>query len=240
MPCFTAVWLIPLSCALTGPHRCLRLNKLLMKNLFATLLVLLAVLTGQAQYFEGKIVYQNSYKTKYPAIPDEQWGVMLGTRQEYFIRKDAYRSTTNGTMMGGQLYVPKENRLYHLMKGTGSVTYQWSDVRVNADEVLEYRLNKNVTRVLDYDCDELIVVTRSGTQKYYYNAKLAVDPQLFAHHQFGHWAFYLGKAGAVPLKQVLETPQIIMESVAVEVSPQPVDPKSFVLPAGAQTLKSPF
>jgi hypothetical protein len=211
-----------------------------MKNLFATLLTLLTVLTLQAQSFEGKIVYQNTYKTKYPAISDEQWGVMMGTRQEYFIRKDTYRSTTNGTMMGGQLYIPKENRLYHLMKGTESVTYQWSDVRVNNDEVLEYRLNKNVTQVLGYACDELILVTRSGTQKFYFNTRLGVDPQLFTHHQFGNWAFYLSKAGALPLKQIVETPQIIMESVAIEVSPQTLDPKSFALPAGAQTLKSPF
>jgi hypothetical protein len=211
-----------------------------MKKLLTALLTLLTVLTLQAQHFEGKIVYQNSYKTKYPAISDEQWGVMLGTRQEYFIRKGDYRSTTNGTMVGGQLYIHKENRLYNLMKGQESVLYQWSDASVNTDEVLEYQLNKNATQILGYSCDELILVTRNGTQKFYFNAKLGVDTQLFVQHLFGNWAYYLSKAGAVPLKQIMETPQIVMESVAIEVSPQPLDPKSFQLPADAKTARSPY
>lgn len=52
-----------------------------------------------AQSFEGKIVYQNSIKSKVPSISDAQLAQMMGTKQDFFIKKGSYRSETNGTFV---------------------------------------------------------------------------------------------------------------------------------------------
>jgi hypothetical protein len=213
-------------------------NIMLMKRLFTTVLALCVLLALHGQNFEGKIVYQNTYKSKLPAVTDEQWKGMLGDRQDYYIKGGDYRSTTNGSLVLWQLYSHQENRLYNKMAGSEVVF--WNDGSVNADEVLDFKLNKNATVILGYPCDELILITKNGTQKYYFSSRLAVDARLFTQHKFGNWADYLSRASALPLKQIVESPQLIMESLAIEVTPAPLDAKDFLLPAGIQTAKSPY
>lgn len=86
----------------------------------------LVVLAGvEAQSFEGKITYQNSYISKLPNVPSEQFTAMIVSPQEYFIKGDRYKSVMNGSYSQWQLYVPSENRLYN--KVAISDTLMWSD-----------------------------------------------------------------------------------------------------------------
>ena len=101
-------------------------------------------------------------------------------------------------------------------------------------------MNRESLTVLGYLCDELILICKSGTQKYYFSSKLPLDPIDFEKHKFGNWYEYVSRAKAIPLKSIIETEQFTMESVASEVVPMKLESSDFALPAGAKLQKSPY
>ena len=208
------------------------------KSLLILTISLITAATSFGQTFEGKIIYSNSYKSKSPQVSDQQWTLMMGSTQEYLIKGGNYKSIANGTLVQWQLYINKDNKLYNKM--SNSETAFWNDGNVQGDEVLKVELNKNVTEVLGYKCDEVILTCKSGVQKYYFNSKLSGDTKLFANHKFGNWFDYLSKSNALPLKSIIETAQFTLESIATEVKPMKLDDKEFELPIGIKTDKSPY
>ena len=98
---------------------------------------------------------------------------------------------------------------------------------------------KNVTEVLGYPCDELVLTCKSGLQKYYFNTKLSVDITLFTNHKFGNWYDYLSKANSLPLKMIIDNSQFSWECVATKVTAMKLDKAFFELPANTTTMKSP-
>ncbi|MFP5043059.1 hypothetical protein [Parasediminibacterium sp. JCM 36343] len=202
-----------------------------------TISVITAVTTF-GQFFEGEIIYTNTYKSKNPKVSDQQWTSMLGSTQEYLIKGGDYKSITNGSLVQWQLYINKDNKLYNKM--SNSETAFWNDASVQGDEILKVELNNGVTEILGYKCDEVILTCKSGVQKYYFNSKLSVDTKLFANHKFGNWFDYLSKSKSLPLKSVIETAQFTMESVSTEVKQMKLEAKIFELPAVIKTEKSPY
>lgn len=209
-----------------------------MKKTFTIIIAVLTTVAVFGQTFEGKIVYANTYKNKNSKMTDQQWTSMLGSTQEYFMKGGDYKSITNGTFMLWQLYINKDNKLYNKLATSEAVL--WNDCSVQGDEVLKVELNKNVTEVLGYKCDELILTCKTGVQKYYFNSQLFVDTKLFTNHKFGNWFDYLSNANALPLKYSIETAQCVVESVAIEVKPMKLDKALFELPVGVKTEKSPY
>lgn len=207
------------------------------KKIFAIICLFAASSTAFGQAFEGKITYANSYKTKNAQIPDQQWIAMLGSTQEYIIKSGDYKSITNGTFVQWQLYSNKNNKLYTKM--ANSETLLWNDGSIQGDEILKVEINKNASEILGYKCDEIIMICKSGVQKYYFNTKLSVDAKLFANHKFGNWFDYLSKSNALPLKSIIDTAQFTMESIATEVKPMKLEAALFELPAGVKTEKNP-
>lgn len=201
-------------------------------------LLLLISFTSFSQNFEGEIVYSNTYTSKNLQLKDEQWSLMLGNTQNYLIKGGDYKSTTNGKLMQWQLYINKDNKLYNKM--ANSETVYWNDGSVQGDEIIKVQINKNVTEVLGYKCDEIILTCKSGVQKYYYNSKLAVDTKLFTNHKFGNWYDYLSKSNALPLKMILENPQFTTISIAIKIKPMKLDDNIFVLPIGVKIEKSKY
>ncbi|WP_333821250.1 hypothetical protein [Ohtaekwangia sp.] len=203
--------------------------------LFALLVTLSAAI---AQPFEGKIVYQNQYKSKLPNVTDQQFTLMMGDKQDYFIKGSHFKINANGTFFQWQVYVPKDNKLYNKMASSESLL--WIDAAVNPDEVIKAEVKKGVLNVLGYTCDEVTLTCKSGMQKYYFNTKLKVDPKLFANFKYGNFYEYLSRAQALPLKMTIETPQFVLESMATEVKPMTLEDKFFALPQGVKLEKSPF
>ena len=191
-----------------------------------------------SQTFEGEIVYSNTYKSKNTQYTADQWTMLLGDVQNYLIKDGNYKSISNGKLMQWQLYINKDNKLYNKM--ANSETVYWNDASVQDDEIIKVDINKNVTEVLRYPCDEIILTCKSGIQKYYYNSELAVDTKLFINHKFGNWYDYLSKTNALPLKMILENPQFTTISIATEIKPMKLDEKTFELPAGVKTEKSKY
>lgn len=198
----------------------------------------LIAITCFAQQFEGKIVYKNAYKSKIPNITDEQFNMMMGTQQDFYIKNGNYKSVVNGQMIQWQLYLNKDNKLYS-KTAQGPAVY-WNDGNMNMDSVVKSEINKNAITILGYSCDELILTTKFGVQKFYYNSKLGMDPKYFENHKFGNWNEYISKAKAVPLKLIMDTPQFAIESIATEVVPQKLEDKVFELPEGAPLEKNPY
>ena len=202
------------------------------------LVATLFAMTCFGQSFEGKIVYKNIYKSKMPNVTDEQFTTMMGSTQEYFIKNGEYKSIANGSFFQYQIYVNKDNKLYSKM--ANSETLLWNDGATNPDEVLKAEINRGVTEVLGYKCDELVLTCKSGIQKYYFNTKLSVDTKLFVNHKFGNWYDFLLKSNSLPLKSIVDNGQFTLESVATEIKEMKLDKTLFDLPTDAKTMKSPY
>ena len=209
-------------------------------KVYALLIVISVLPLAQAvgQTFEGKIVYENNYKSKMPGVADEQFDSMMGTSQEYFIKGGNYKSVMSGEMFQWQLYRHLDNKLY--MKMSTSPAVLWKDGSENPDQVEKVEINKGVTTILGHRCHELILTCKSGVQKYYFSPDLKVDADLFKDHKFGNFDKFISTARALPLKVVMETPQFTMESVATEIVPQKLQESAFELPENAQLQKSPY
>ncbi len=200
-----------------------------MKFFNTLIFALLVSLTVFGQNFEGEIIYQSTYTSKNPTITDDRLTSMMGSTQDYYIKGASYKSTVNGTILEWQLYIPAENKLYTKM--TNKSTAVSSDAGINEDSVLSYVLNKEVTDILGYKCDELILNSRSGTEKYYFSPKLSIDPNNFTNHKLGNWYTYVSIAKAVPLKIEVENPQFNVVYVATAVKPLKLNDSIFHLPA---------
>lgn len=208
-----------------------------MKHLLTILMTVISV-TVFGQTFEGKITYQNSYTSKLPNVQDQQFNSMMGSTQEYIIKGGDYKSISNGTLVQWQLYINKDNKLYNKM--SNSETIFWNDGLTNPDSIISVEINKEVTEIFGYKCDEVILTCKSGVQKYYFNQKIAVDVSLFKNHLYGNWYDFLKVSKSLPLKSVIETQQFTLVSVATDIKEMKLDDKEFRLPENAKTAKSPY
>lgn len=194
-------------------------------------------LASHGQAFEGKVVYKNTYESKLPDVTDNQLAVSLGSKQDYLIKGGNYKSISNGASFTWQIYLEKDNKLYNKMADSDALL--WIDGASRSDQVLNSKLNKGVTEILGHKCDEVVLTTTNGVERYYFNSKFAVDPSLYSKHFYGNWYDYLKLAKAVPLKMIVETPGFVITSTAVEMKAMKVAAKEFQLPKGVKTKKMP-
>ena len=209
-----------------------------MRKAFCSILLLITSSILFSQSFEGKIVYQNSFKSKTTGVTDEQSNSMMGTTHEYFIKGGNYKTVSNGSFMQWQQYINSDNKLYTKMANSEAAF--WNDGSVNADEVLKAEINKDVADVLGYRCDEIILTCKSSVQKYYYSSQFSVDVSAFEKHKYGNWYDFISRSKSLPLKVIIESPQFSFEGVAVEVETMQLDQEMFLLPANIQTTKNPY
>jgi hypothetical protein len=209
-----------------------------MKNLLFIIGFLLLQAAAIAQPFEGKIIYENKYKSKLPNVTDEQLTAMMGGKQDYFIKSGNYKITTTGSYFQWQIYVNKDNKLYNKLANSESI--YWIDAASNPDAVIKAEIKKAATEILGYTCDEITLTCKSGVQKYYYSPKLKADAKLFTNFKYQNFYEYISRTQALPLKMTIQTPQFSLESVATEVKPTTLDAKLFTIPADAKLEKSPF
>jgi hypothetical protein len=207
----------------------------MIKSFKLLLPVLLIYSAAFGQQFEGKITYQNTYKSKIPNLPDKQFSTMLGTTQEYFIKGGNYKSVTNGTVAQWQIYINAENRIYN--KSSNTETISWDDASMNDDSVISVEEKKGATMVLGRKCDELILKCKNGIEKYYFDPTLGVNTELYKNHQYGNWYAYLKYANAVPLKMIIGSKLFSMESVATQVEEMKLEDNVFQLPENAKIIK---
>lgn len=209
-----------------------------MKNLLFFTCITLSTLSALAQDFEGKLTYSSTYKNKNPQVSDEQLTAMMGVSQEYYIKEGNYKTVMNGSLMEWQLYINKENKLY--TKVSSSPAALWNDGSINSDSIISVKLNKNTIEVLGYTCDELIFTCTRGIQKYYFNTSLKVSPPVFENHKFGNWYDFVKRSNALPLKMIIDTPEMTISCEATQVTEIKLDASNFQLPADMPIQKSPY
>lgn len=190
-------------------------------------------------YFEGLIVYNNTYKSKDPKITDKRFATMFGSIHNYYVDKAGnYRTETNGMFAQWQMYLSAENKIYNKMTYTDTVF--WNSGLDYDDQLLNVSVKKNAAKILGYDCDELTLVCRSGTQKYYYSSKLALDPEKYKNHHYANYFNYAVRAKALPLKMIIEDQGFIMESTATSVTPKVMPKDFFRITPGTKVKKSQY
>src|ERR1019366_690921 len=190
------------------------------------------------KHFEGKILYDNTYKSKNMLMPSSLWNSMMGSKGEYFIKGGDYKLISNGSLNKWQLYVNKNNKIYSKVSSSSAIYF--NDGEIQVDEVFKVELNKNVIEVLGYQCDEVILTCKSGEQKFYFNSEFAVDTKLFEKHKFVNWNDYLKQDHALPLKRTVNTNYFTMECIATEVTPMKLEDSLFELPADVEFKKNPY
>ncbi len=208
-----------------------------MKKLILSFALMMSMMSF-AQSFEGEIFYKNTVKSKVLEIEAEKWLEMLGSEQHFYIKRDHYKSETNGKVAQWQLYDAKSNKIY--TKPGNSEVLLWNDAAINNDVVIKSEVKAHAAKILGYDCDEIKMTCKSGIQTFYVSAKLAVDYKLYEKHAYGNWSVFLKQANGLSLKTIIETPQFIMEQEAVEIQPRPIDEAFFKLPANAKSTKNPY
>ncbi|WP_109097786.1 hypothetical protein [Aquimarina sp. AU58] len=197
-----------------------------MNKLFVVLV--LSSMFALGQNFEGKVIYQNNYESKTPNLTNEQLNLLMGTVQEYIIKKGNYKTSFNGQLSQYQLYRNKENKLYNKFS-TNNVLY-WSDGAIEGEKVIDFKIIKDKENILGLKCDELTMKTSKGTYVYYYNSKYSIDPDYFKKHLFGNWYTYVKESKSIPLKMVMDTPEFKSTSIAIKIEELDVKKEIFELP----------
>jgi hypothetical protein len=192
-----------------------------------------------AQEFEGSIIYQVNYASKVSTAQNERLATMMGTHQTYSIKGGRYRSDNNGRVFLTQLYYPDENRLYN--KYAQSDTWFWIDGARQSDTLVSFMTNKKVVTILGIVCDELKFECKKSTHTYYYpsDKQLLYNKSKFKRHQFGLFSEYVKHAGRIALKSIVETPDMVITSIAASIEPKSLPESLFSLPDGALKEKSP-
>jgi len=201
-----------------------------MKTLILTLSLTLTAGLAYSQNFEGEMILKNTFTSKIPALTNERLEALIGNKQEYFIKDGDYKSLANGKIITMQLYDKQSNKIYN--KRPNSDTLYWFNASVNTDNVTGYEIKKNAETVLGYPCDALILTTKSGTMTLYYSTKFKLDSSDYKNHQYGNWAFFTARSGALPLKTIIENAQFKMESVVTEIKPMKLETSFFRIEAG--------
>lgn len=189
-----------------------------------------------SQDFEGQITYGNNYRSNIENISDLQLTAMMGEIQEFYIKNGNYKSILSGNYLLWQLYRNKENKLYN--KFAQSLAIMWNDCKENSDSIISTIINKNVVEILGYRCDELIVRSTSGVQKYYYNEKIKADDKLFIFHKYSNWDKVVLLTKSLPLKTIIENNQYSFESIAIKIKEYNLEDSMFILPTDAVLEKS--
>jgi len=178
--------------------------------------------------FEGKIVYENKFESNVSGMSNEMLGSMLGTTWDYFITSDRYKFEMNGMHIQKQFYNPEEFKLY--TKFVSSDTMAWIDVREWNTEIISHELIKTEEVILGHKCNALVLTTNKGKETYYFNRHIKADAELFKKHKFLNMAFVLNYTESIPLKIILESNEMNLESTATDIEPLSFESGAFAIP----------
>ncbi|OJW73825.1 MAG: hypothetical protein BGO59_17420 [Spirosoma sp. 48-14] len=185
-----------------------------------------------AQYFEGRILYKNSFFLPNGQDITASAAKMMGTEQDYYINAKHYKSLMNGQMITMQLYRSDENKYYSV---DGNNTAQSFDGSTESGKITKVETLEGTFDVLGRKCKGVVLTGNSSKTTYYYDESMKVNIETFSKHKFGNWIDYLQASnGALPLAFIIENPQYTWKSEAVKVEPKKLDDSEFTLPKGVK------
>jgi len=209
-------------------------------KIFLTLLLMCCITAGvfAQKKFEGVVTYSATYKSHIANVTDDQIRHYFGATQLFYVKgANSKYEYPNSLWMKWSLFVPKEKRVYDMQVKSDSAL--WYSVVVDHDTIAKTELKKNDTTILGYPCDRVTFTSKDGMQQvYYYNAKFAIDPELYADFKEVNYYDYLKIAKAVALKVVFIGHDFTETMIATEIKPMPLDDKLFELPPGINIGKN--
>ena len=177
------------------------------------------------QQFEGKIIYQNSYKSK-SETSSEYLSQLFGSTHTYQIKDGNYKLESDGKLLQWQIYLMQEDKLFTKLAAGEKLGIK--DLSKEFDVVKNVKVNRKSTEILNQTCDEFIVRCKNSTQKYYIDSSLNVSPEIFKTSTFNYRFSFLSKNQIFPLKMIIEDETSICESIEVEMKAEKIDESIFI------------
>jgi hypothetical protein len=206
-------------------------------SLILFLTISLCCATSFAQTFEGKIIYEATYKSKVKDLTDEQYAEMMGSTMTFCIKGGNNKTISNGIYLEWQIYKRKDNRIYYKLSNSKPILYE--DASPNNNKVIKAELTKNKLTILGHRCDELILTCKNGKQKFYFNSKIKVDPKQYLNNNLHNWYDVVVRTNAVPLKMELDNEQFSEELLATSILEEKIDDEIFELPVDSKIVQAP-
>lgn len=209
-----------------------------MKINFFTLLFLLLFVKSFSQNFEGEIVYKNVCMSSKPDWKIEYCQLITDSIQNFYYKNGSYKFS-HPDNQNWTIFKQEEGKIYTKTK-KGKIF--WSYSNSSNDSIVKATINKKVLNILGYDCDELILETLNSIQKYYYNSKFSVNPELYKNHKNGNLYYITSMTKSIPLKTVfiIENEGLILESTALKINIGIIDKINFLIPNDLELVERKF
>ncbi|MGN6494536.1 MAG: hypothetical protein ACTHLE_21270 [Agriterribacter sp.] len=188
-------------------------------------------LTAKAQYFEGVVRYDISYKAYTDILPEEELS-KSGTLMVYNIKAGNYRfDILNGIYMEWMLYLDSTQKQY--IKYFNNDTIYWKYVTSTPDTVLETSVKRKALKISNRICDEIVFKIPSGFHTYYFDPSIKIDKRYFLNHKNGNLANFVNISESIPIVEISESNVGLITSVASEIIKTEPPKHLFQLPANA-------
>lgn len=199
-----------------------------MKKLFLLFVFTINLLFAQ-DGFEGILKFKIDFKDKTGEMSDDEMRYIMGTEQTYFLKGEKYHSITNGALKITSYHEGKDT-LFTKMAMSDKLMYNLT----NRDEekIISYQFEKTDVKILNYQCELLIVKTDKGTHKYYFNRKLKTNPEYYKNHKSGLWNFFMEKTGgALSIKAITDAKDMYTSIELISEERTPLDDDIFIRPS---------
>lgn len=201
-----------------------------MKKIYPFILFQILFSHAFGQNFEGKIVYKVDFK-------DSSANFNFSAIDQEYFKDGNFKVVSTDSIYQWSLYINSENKYY--TKLANSDTIRWTDGTLNHDSIISMHINKNVLKILGYDCDELIMTCNNGIKKYYYSSSnFKINAKQFIKYKSGNWTDFLLITNSLPLMQIEDGKNVHTKIVAIETAKIKLDETFFKLPKNSILSKS--
>ena len=199
-----------------------------MKYFLSLAFVCLILSNVSAQFFEGVVEYDVTYRSHIMEVPSDQLAPKLGSKLKWYIKDGKYRKEYNGTTHSIEIYT-NSNPVLEVYnpeaKHWNKIPTVFSEIEIQEVEVIE-----DSEVVLEKMCNEIVLTTSGGVCRLFYPKDMKLNANSFSGHMMGCWFEYLNLAGSMPLKMVMTSNEKTMEAKAISITPQSLKDDLFAKP----------
>jgi len=216
---------------------------------FVTFLFLISKISDAQKSFEGTLTYKSEYK--FDISPEMK---KLGVTEKVLIEKmksegtwaDSLRITYKrddfilynyASPATWSVYKGETNKLYSFEENDPDSICTVTDVSIDLEEHMTgikpvIGLTGDSVQVNGWMCEEVKVIWRSGTYKYYFHrSSFPLDSTLYKNYVYDGWAGYLKIAHALPIRIVKTINGIgTITQTLINYKEEKVDDKIFYVP----------
>ncbi|MBK7762076.1 MAG: hypothetical protein IPI46_01730 [Bacteroidetes bacterium] len=201
----------------------------LQQSIFCILLCLPFLSNAEGKYFEGQILYKNSFVPSSSKYNANQLLKRFGNEATLYFKEGNYLEMYDSGLMREQRYDKTENRIYY--SKDDSDTLHWFSASRQAQRILRSEIHPKKEVILGIECDELVNYYVDKTISLYYNSDtLQLNPEWFVNFNFANKNTNTEKMKSLYLKYKIEATDYTTIVTAVSIRPRPVDDNLFAVP----------